>query len=262
MGRLNVSSWSCLTMFRGETRGGRTPCPTNMELDASMHFDLLPFVGVSTICSPNIMRYGVKNEILLDPSWQWFQTLQRIHISEGHVCRCSQLGKGPVKIWKKYLPLQTPTSVNIQVENSQQAYIIPFMYKFDQSIRKHVYIVFFKFFFSSCRALLCQYGNPNPQEREKLEEEVLELFSKGGDVQLYPKAVQGKILVERVKREWCLSTNSHVIYFRDVRWFQIFGKFPPWIPKFLNCFSVKSQVAVNFKDFGRDGIFSWISWKI
>ena len=52
-------------------------------------------------------------------------------------------GKDLWKSEKKYLPLQTPTSVNIQVENSQQAYIIPFMYKFDQSIRKHVYIVFF-----------------------------------------------------------------------------------------------------------------------
>ena len=43
-----------------------------------------------------------------------------------------------------------------------------------------------------------------PEEREKLEEEVLELFSKGRDVQLYPKAVQGKVLVDKVKREWCL----------------------------------------------------------
>lgn len=35
--RFSGGSWC------SETRGGRTPCPTNMELDASMHFDLPPF---------------------------------------------------------------------------------------------------------------------------------------------------------------------------------------------------------------------------
>ena len=70
-----MSSWSCLTVFRGEAGAAK---PEVEELLVPLIWNWMPaciliflhFVGVSTICSPDIMRYGVKTEILLDPLWQ------------------------------------------------------------------------------------------------------------------------------------------------------------------------------------------------